>query len=301
MRIENIVFEGGGAKIAASAGAVAALKDAGLLRDLRRVAGTSAGAIAAMLMAIGVPAGSLGAMLISTPFAEFFDGTYGVVRDLWRLFAQFGYYRGDAMEQWLGKKLHLYTDNENLTFRQLADLAQAPNGVCSNLYVTGVNLSRGELVVFSNENTPDMPIKTAVRISAGFPLVFSAKRYNDEWYVDGGILANYPIDLFDRDGEPNPHTVGIRVDTLDETEGRRKPIVGFRGYLTALVGTAVDNANRTYLSERDWRRTIYCVNETAVGTLDFDFTRQQAEALMLAGRRGVANFLEFRERERDDK
>ena len=52
-QFRNLVFEGGGVKGIAYAGAVAVLEDKEILPDIRRVAGTSAGAITAVLLALG--------------------------------------------------------------------------------------------------------------------------------------------------------------------------------------------------------------------------------------------------------
>ena len=52
---KNLVFEGGGVKGIAYIGAIEALDQAGALNQIERVAGTSAGAITAMLMSLPWP------------------------------------------------------------------------------------------------------------------------------------------------------------------------------------------------------------------------------------------------------
>ena len=49
----NLVFEGGGVKGIAYIGAMKVLKDEGILQNITRVGGTSAGAINAALFALG--------------------------------------------------------------------------------------------------------------------------------------------------------------------------------------------------------------------------------------------------------
>ncbi|XP_019626164.1 PREDICTED: uncharacterized protein LOC109471315 [Branchiostoma belcheri] len=53
-KFENLVFEGGGAKGIAYIGVCKVLEDAGILPQITRFAGTSAGAITAALLAIGL-------------------------------------------------------------------------------------------------------------------------------------------------------------------------------------------------------------------------------------------------------
>ena len=67
------------------------------------------------------------------------------------------------------------------------------------MYFIGTNLSTSFAEIFSYEHTPRMCIADAVRISMSIPLFFAAKRgVRDDVYVDGGVLSNYPIKLFDR-------------------------------------------------------------------------------------------------------
>ena len=81
------------------------------------------------------------------------------------------------------------TGSEEITFRQLKELF--PN---KNLIVGGSNLSNAEMEYFSADNTPDMPVYLAIRISTSFPFVFEKVEYNDCIYLDGGLMNNYPIE-----------------------------------------------------------------------------------------------------------
>jgi NTE family protein len=56
-QFRNLVFEGGGVKGIAYAGAIEVLEKESILSDIKRVAGTSAGAITAALLASGAKSG----------------------------------------------------------------------------------------------------------------------------------------------------------------------------------------------------------------------------------------------------
>jgi NTE family protein len=67
------------------------------------------------------------------------------------------------------------------------------------MYFMATNLSTRFSEVFSAEHTPRTCIADAVRIFMSIPLLFAAKRgLRDDVYVDGGVLDNYPVKLFDR-------------------------------------------------------------------------------------------------------
>src|SRR5687768_11756983 len=72
--IDNLVFEGGGVLGATYAGAVEVLEERGVLQRARRVAGTSAGAITATLLAAGADARRFREIVMGTDFGSFLDG-----------------------------------------------------------------------------------------------------------------------------------------------------------------------------------------------------------------------------------
>mgnify|MGYP000421601976 CR=1 FL=1 len=73
MKIENLVFEGGGVKGIAYAGALQALETKNILKDVKRVAGTSAGAITAALVSLKYEAAAITKVVNNTAFKTFQD------------------------------------------------------------------------------------------------------------------------------------------------------------------------------------------------------------------------------------
>ena len=68
----DAVFEGGGVKGIAFAGAIQAAEEAGV-KEWKNIAGTSAGAITAALLAVGYTAAEIRAALEDTEYARFAD------------------------------------------------------------------------------------------------------------------------------------------------------------------------------------------------------------------------------------
>jgi len=190
---KNLVFEGGGVKGIAYIGAMQVLKDKSVLPAIERVGGTSAGAINATLFALGFPIAEQRTILNRLNFNNFMDDSWGVMRDTGRLLNKFGWYKGDYFHQWISKHIKKKLGDTNATFKHLKE-AKKPD-----LYVYGTNLSTGFGEAFSIEHTPNVRIADAVRISMSIPLFFAAVRNpRGDVYVDGGVLDNYPVKLFDR-------------------------------------------------------------------------------------------------------
>jgi len=315
---KNLVFEGGGVKGIAYAGALEVLDEKGVLPAIERVGGTSAGAINAVLLGLDYDTGEVREILWDLDFNNFLDDSWGAVRDIDRLIHQFGWYKGDFFRNWIGALIEGKTGNPNATFRDL----QVMKEECGfrDLYLVGTNISTGFAEVFSHEHTPRICIADAVRISMSIPLFFAAKRSpRGDVYVDGGMLNNYPVKLFDRrkyvvehaveteyysahnqslgaDGVEvseyvfNQETLGFRLDTAkeiaafrDHAEPPRREIDDLFSYAWGLVQTLLNAQESRHLHSDDWHRTIY-IYTLGVETTDFDLSDERKEALVSSGR-----------------
>lgn len=195
----NIVFKGGGIKGLAYAGALRAMARHGMLRDVRRTAGTSSGAMAAVFLALGATPDQMVDILLRTPFHKFMDGSRWLGGDLQRLVRDFGWFKGEVLERWARSNIGVLTGNPHMTFGELRQRAEVEPGRFLDLTVVGANLSRETPELFNAERTPDTPIHEALRISMGIPLFFTAVRNSrGEVLVDGSVIWNYPISLYDR-------------------------------------------------------------------------------------------------------
>jgi len=319
IQFRNLVFEGGGVKGIAYVGAMRVLEQRGALEHIVRVAGTSAGAINALVYALGYDLNEQRDILYSTNFEDFMDDSFGVIRDIRRLARDFGWYKGDFVATWIGELVAAKLGRPDATF---GDLAAAEH---TDLYVVGTNLSTGYAEVFSKERHAEMPIAKAVRISMSIPLFFAAVRHGErnDVYVDGGVIRNYPIKLFDREkyidlsGESyaarrteyynrqnarfaqevpgrspyvyNRQSLGLRLDTREEIALYRygeppkgKPIRKFTEYARALLEALLCVQENQHLHGDDWHRTVY-IDTLDVGTTDFDLSNKKKTVLVRSG------------------
>jgi NTE family protein len=324
----NLVFEGGGVKGIAYVGAMEVLKKKGILPQIQRVGGTSAGAINATLFALGFSIEEQNKILNSLDFKKFMDNSFGIIRDVNRLITRFGWNKGDFFQEWIGDQIEDKLGDRDVTFSDLKEAGQP------DLYVYGTNLSTGFGEVFSVEHTPSARIRDAVRISMSIPLFFTAFRNaRDDVYVDGGVLYNYPIKLFDREKyiapaerskmaiktkyyqeenktflKQNPkrsrycynkQTLGFRLDSPQEIAVFRYGAVpehhkidDFFDYAKRLVSTIVDSQQNMHLHSDDWQRTVY-IDTLGVGTTDFDLKSAMKEKLKESGRKGATAYFKW--------
>jgi NTE family protein len=324
---KNLIFEGGGVKGIAYVGAMQVLEAKGILKDIVRVGGTSAGAINATLLGLNYSVDETMQTLSRLNFRRFLDDSWGIVRDTNRLITEFGWYKGDFFRTWIGEIIEAKTGNSESTFLEVDSLKKERN--FRDLYFIGTNLSTGFGEVLSFEHTPRMCVADAVRISMSIPLFFAAKRsMRGDVYVDGGVVDNYPVKVFDRqkyvqehfavppyyeehnkelraagkDISPyvyNKETLGFRLDSAreiavfrDQAEPEHQKIEDFFAYTWALVETILSIQNNYHLHGDDWQRTIY-IDTLGVGTTDFDLNDDKKDALVASGRTNTQKYLEW--------
>jgi len=189
---KNLIFKGGGVRGAAYVGAIRYLYENRLMRSVQRVAGTSAGAITAAVLALNfqdftelktvadsldyrkVPAegdlkdedaGLLGKRLSARLQSH---GLFKNLQCSIRLVQEKGWYSSDYLYQWLRATIagRFSAAKEAYTFRDFRDVAiHRDKRAFLDLYVTGTDISNRKSRVFSYETTPDMEVALAVRIS----------------------------------------------------------------------------------------------------------------------------------------
>ena len=200
MNFDAIGFQGGGLKGLAYVGALKKLSEYGLdLKNIKNFAGTSAGSQIATYLACGYDVHELENIVHTMPVKKFKDHSIGCVRNGYRLFKNYGYFKGKFMEKYVDSLVKAKLGKKKATFKDLYEY----NGTV--LRITGTCLTTGELEYFDHVLTPNLSIAKAVHVSSCIPLFYASVKYKNKYYVDGGILHNLPILAF-----PNLKTLFLR-------------------------------------------------------------------------------------------
>lgn len=303
----DLVLDGGGIRGIGLVGALSALEDAGFRPA--RVAGTSAGAIVGSLLAAGMTGPALRAVMEELDYRRFQDSSPAhrvpfLGKGLSLLVGK-GIYHGRYLTGWLDR---LLSEHGVRTFGDLridGDRdSSLPPGRRYRLVVTAVDVSRGTLVRLPWDyplyglDPDDQLVADAVRASASIPFLFQPACLQDasgrtSLLVDGGVVADFPVDIFDRtDGRPARWpTVGLKL-----AAGRRADQCRSIGGPVGL-GLALLSAVRHVYEERGLHdrgsasRTMFIDTAAAVPRADFGIDRATQRALFLAGRHQAETFL----------
>ncbi|MDB4726514.1 patatin-like phospholipase family protein [bacterium] len=261
---ENLVIEGGGMKMIAFLGAIESLEHYNILYQIKRLAGSSAGSIIATFLALNCSSTDLHRIILHTNFKKFKDDNKGVIRDTYRLFHNYGWYKGDYMLNFMRLEIQKLTKKTTFTFKDLY------NYYHKELYITAYCVDTASTTVFSHKTHPELEIAFAVRMSCSIPGVFAVIKYKGKKYVDGGTLDNYPINIFD-DGYNLHKTLGLKLVSNKKVEYKSDNAINF---FSSIINGMWNNIEQLHLKNEYWNRTIK-VNCESVSTLDFDITQKE--------------------------
>ena len=186
---KKLIFSGGGARIICHAGALKALEEAGLLIAVREFVGASAGAIAAMALAIGYSITELTEHLLTFDFSELQDPNAFDVDNVLGCFETNGLDNGDVMLAYFSRIFEQRGFSPNLTFAQLRRM----RGITLRVLATDVH--QATPFEFGPTKTPDISILEGVLASVAIPFYFSPRKASKSghWLADGGLLYHYPL------------------------------------------------------------------------------------------------------------
>jgi len=285
----DAVFEGGGVKGIAFIGALHEMEKAGY--EWERIAGTSAGAIIASLLAAGYRSEELQEIFFRMHYPDLLRGKG------WRripLFGPFfnvlwhkGLYGADHVEEFVADLLR------RKGIERFRDL---PPG---KLRIIASDITEGRMLILPDDlrqyaiDPLAFPVARAVRMSASIPYFFQpcmlARSGVPHYIVDGGLLSNFPVWLFDAPGTPRWPTFGFRLheQIIDEAPVH---ITGLFSFSKALISTMLEAHDRLYVSKAHAVRTVF-IPSLGIKTTQFDLSDEQKRLLYESGRSAAREFL----------
>ncbi len=296
------VFEGGGVKGIGLVGALSVLEAKGY--QPASLAGTSAGAIVATLSAAGYSAADLKTIIGGIDFQRFKDtsliGRIPIAGPIVNILAQLGIYEGDYFLKFMRDLLAARGVH---TFRDLIDpeFADDPR-YRFKVRVVASDLSRGLMLALPQDIAAykiapeDLEVALAVRMSMSIPFFFRPVRLKNpgaasSYVVDGGVLSNFPVDLFDSPGVPAWPTFGFRLVQPGTPPVVRHQIGGPISLLAAMFATAMEAHDARYIETHNFVRTI-AIDSLGIGATAFELTEGQKEALFQSGVAAATEFLQ---------
>ena len=284
------VFSGGGIKGFALIGAVMELEEQGY--RFKRMAGTSAGAIIASFIAAGYSGQEINEIMNSVKLTKLLESKknrFPFARWL-TLYWSMGLFKGDALETWIKRVLA----KKNIrTFSDLPD---------KQLRIIASDLTNGTIMVLPDDlpkyniDPNQFSVARAIRMSCSVPFFFQPITLTTvgekKIIVDGGVLSNFPMWLFDQENVvPERPVLGLRlVPEKQEVIVHEREIDNAIELFTSLFETMRNAHDARYIS-RKFVKNIVFIPVKEAGFIEFSIDDAQREALIGQGRDAANHFL----------
>ena len=294
----DLVLEGGGVKGLGLVGAYSELHKAGY--QVRRVAGTSAGAIVGALIAAGMPLDALLTLMRQVDYTKFRDEGWidrlGVGGKSASIIFEQGVYEGKYLRDWLAAQL------DKLGIRTFADLKitepwakDIPPAQRYKLVVVASDISGGRLARLPWDYErygldPDKQlVADAVRASMSIPFFYEPVKLGDKTLVDGGMLSNFPIGLFDN--TPDWPTFGIKLSAKPDANMVANPIHNTYDFAKALLATMINAHDQMHVDDPCTATRTMFVETFKIKATDFDISTEEQARLYDSGQDAATKFL----------
>lgn len=259
MTIKHIVISGGGPTGLLSYGAIRYLAKENFwkLIDITSIYGCSIGAYIAIIISLGYDWEWLDDYFIKRPwnkiasinamsFIEMFDEK-GILGE--KVFA-------DSLIPLLTAK----DLTDDITFKQLYEY----NKIDIHIYTTNINSYYLEKVDLSHTTHPDLPIIKALSMSAAYPFAFKPVCLDENCFIDGGLLNNYPLNDCITQTKCNKDDILAlkNIWILDDSKITEKSsIIDFLLTLMKKMQRSIDTENK----QEDVKHTVKCSIENLHG------------------------------------
>ena len=270
-KIKTLCFSGGGIKGFSFLGALQGLIEKKIvnLSEIKCFVGTSIGAMLAFLLNLEWEIEEIKEFIFNFNFSKL----KGEINSI-SFFQNYGIQDGDRFKLLLIKFLESKLNVKDITFEELYLKTN------KKLIIIGANLSKAKEIVFSYKNTPNFSVILALRISTSVPVIFAPVIYENEYYVDGGIVNNFPLNHCSKKS-----TIGFYIKNSDESND----INSLKKLITTVFGVTADTISEKNI-KKYFNSVIQIKNSEFIHT-NFDIDLETKKKIIDLGYKSVDDFL----------
>ena len=311
-KVADIVFEGGGIKGIGLVGALNTFESNGY--QWKNICGNSAGSIVAALVAVGYSANEIKKLMLNLDYTKIADRSHfniPVLSNTLNLILKKGIFKGDYLQNWIDEALASKFKPKNMKKVTFGDLITPnENGILLNnkkykrkykLHIIATDISSGKMLILPEDiadygiNPDDLQVSLAIRMSISIPYFYQPVKLNNvftnkkSFIVDGGVLSNYPVWIFDVNGIPKWPTIGFKLGGNKEI--REHKITNILNFTSSIIETMLEAQDDIHIKEMDFLRTVK-IDTLDIKTTDFSINSKKIMDLYNSGEVCAKEFLE---------
>lgn len=261
------LFGGGAIRGSAHAGVVKCLEEMEI--HPKTIAGSSVGAMVAMLYAVGYTSKELAEAFLSVNFELFRDISFGFNQ-------KFALSKGEVFLNWLRELIEKkyygdkYVSGQNKPVK-FSDIDK-------NLVIITTDLHTFKCREFSTFETPDYEIAMAVRISCCMPGLMRAININNELLVDGDLMKGKPMWMLSENLKNCDNRI-LEVRLEGSFEGSDdSPVEYVNGMYSCMTSTETDFIKSLYGNSDKYDYLV--INTGNVVVVDFNYPKEKRQAII---------------------
>ena len=198
--------------------------------------------------------------------------------------SKYGLDSGAYLISWIESLMKRKNVDPSITMKDLYELTNV------DFQVMATNLNKYCYKKFNYIDTPDIKVLDAIRMSISVPFLFTINEFEGDIHVDGGLIDNYPIRMFDKDldnflgfklinhGEMDNHNVDERIDDIES-------------YIYHILSCYVVQKEKHTTRTEDYKNcTVYIHTEDITQSVNFSLTAIEKNRLIDIGYKSVTNF-----------
>jgi len=187
-KIRHLVFSGGGPAGLINYGAAKILEKEKIwsLTDIQSIYGCSIGAYIGIIISLGYEWEWLDDYFIKRPWEKVFALN---AQNFMDAYEEKGLLGEKILLESLKPLLCAKDLNEHCTLKELYEF----NKIDIHIYTTNINTKNLTKVDLSHATHPDLSVIKALCMSTSYPLAFKPVCIDDECFIDGGLLNNFPL------------------------------------------------------------------------------------------------------------
>jgi predicted acylesterase/phospholipase RssA len=235
-----------------------------------------------------------------------------------------GWYSADNFLKWISNKMDsgkLNGKPRNFSKMTLKHFHEATG---KDLSLVGSDTTQEMMLVLNHRTAPELPVVWAVRMSMSIPLLWQEVVWQKEWgkyrgmdmeghtIVDGGLLSNFPIELFISDlktvtdvmgNKTSEHVLGLLIDETLPVPGEQaiKSDTDKKGFEFSQLATVkrINDLVNTVLGAHDksvieaFENNVARMPAKGYGTTEFDMTDDRRNTLVAAGRKAMHDYFAY--------
>ena len=252
-------------------GIIKQLKKYNFLINIKKYLGTSVGSIICLLLVIDYNIDEIIEFILNFDFNLLINNSNNLFDNLYK---NYGFYDNKNMRCILNNLLIAKNYNINITFKQLFDLTN------KELIINVSCINKSNNIFINYKNYPNYNVIDMIIASCSIPFVFYPFKYDNNYFLDGGLYNNVPINYFENE-----------LETSIIIAPKENILLNFDNFENYFINIIISLLNKSNKIKFKLKNLIYFENYDEINFTKFDLNLNEKTKLYNNGLKKGESFI----------